>query len=149
MAKKKEELNSGQYSQFADRARCINHMIQEILINNPVTDELLNFKPTLVKIKDLLEDLRWEATSHVNEPSNFDLGDRAYCFFSMTVELFVENKDISKDKKALAFARSASNKFWHLYQHIGSKYLTPEEIAEIETISNGKTKPERPGNRIR
>jgi hypothetical protein len=143
MAKKKEELNSGHYTQFADRVRCINHMIQEILINNPVTDELLNFKPTLVKIKDLLEDLRWEAASHITEPSNFDVGDRAYCFFSMTEELFVEDKDIIRDKKALAFSRSAANKFWHLYQHLGSKYLTPEQITEIDSIANGKRSPKQ------
>lgn len=133
MAKKKEQPDSGHYSQFADRTACVVHMIQELLIDNPVTDELVNFKSTLVSIKDLLEDLAKESKSHVADSDNhFELGDRAYCFFSMTNELLVEDKELIKDKKSVAYARSAANRFWQLYQHLGAQ-LTADEPKEVKT----------------
>ena len=140
MAKKNEQPDSGHYSQFADRTACIMHMIQELLIENPVTDELVNFKATLVSIKDLLEDLAKESKAHVIEGDTyFDLGDRAYCFFSMTNELLVEDKELMKDKKSVAYARSAANRFWQLYQHLGAK-LTADELKEVESLKFPKAK---------
>lgn len=114
-------------------------MIQELLIDNPVADEIHGFRDTLGKIKELLNDLSEESKSRTTEATNFDLGDRAYCFYSMTEELLVEDKALLKDKKGKAYARSAANRLWHLYQHLGAQ-LTAEENQEIETMVSPKDK---------
>ncbi len=129
MAKKKEELNSGHYSQFADRTDCIKYMIQGLLIVNPVADEIHGFRDTLGKIKDLLNDLSEESKSRITETegNNFDLRDRAYCFYCMTEELLIADKGLAKDKKGKAFAQSAANRFWHLYQHLEAPLWSPKK----------------------